>query len=191
MSVRRCPKCKLAVRAIDPMCQVNVCADNVVFVGAGFPLGGYDICWDCAKSVNPSLPPPPRPQAWNSCNVFTPSDDRVNKFLCTICREYAREDDPIGEQRTRLRLLPEDVLRGTGVILEGEAKSLYTAWRRGGMPDRALGNVLRRLCGTDFGVKFACRECWYKWAPVVLERWKRAGVVGQETKLSQLGYEMV
>lgn len=161
--MRRCPKCQRPPRKNDPMYGVNVCADNVVLVGAGFSVGGYEICWDCQRELHPNTPPLPSPRTRDSGALDTPAAAMLSSYLCVICQRYAREDDPIAEQSTTLRVLQADL--------------------------DAHPELTPRPSGE--GALRCCQECFQIWAPVVVERWKREGVVAQDVIFEMLGYNLV
>src|SRR5258707_7248499 len=104
--MRICQACKLAMRVNDPGFGTQNLGDNVLMVGAGWPLGGYDICWDCQRKIHPNAPPPPLPRPYDSGKIDTPAQEMISSYFCPCCRLYSREDDPISQVRT-IRVLQE------------------------------------------------------------------------------------
>jgi len=101
---RKCIRCKQFYRVNDPSYWINVCAEHTVWIGMGFPLGGYSVCTDCATElglpyVRPLDHSPPK------------SDDPIGCCYCRACKRYVREDENPGKDGVLpvVRLLPEDV----------------------------------------------------------------------------------
>jgi hypothetical protein len=194
---RQCPKCGRAPFANDPMYHVAV--DNspahVVFVGAGFEIGRvYPVCWDCFREVQPNLPPrPPAPPRRNSGNIFQPIPD-FDAWLCGVCNQYAREDDPaIQWQRCKIRLTVPDILSmlPKDQPLPADEAAVIRAWsnRKPGdksPSDKEIGDLLERRAGVRPGAACCCQACWEKWGPIVLRRWQREGALHPRIDFSQV-----
>lgn len=146
------------------MYSVQVLAEDGVLVSAGWPQGGYDVCWDCWRKVYPAALPLPKPQF---------RDHSSDNYICAVCWRYARENDEVITQRV-IRLTAADIL----VFVRPEALNrdelaMIAADRRRVAPDKRMGIMLKRLAGMTPGVKRCCSECWYKVGPIVAARMQR------------------
>lgn len=221
--MRICPVCQRPPRAHDPLYRVenydySAAAEkaSVQYVGAGvFPIGSYCVCYDCFKERNPDTEivlrvPPPRNF---EVVVGSSSLNYQGRFFCSICKTYAREDDPIAEMNTCIRLEPEDVvdtLAEPYAALEyGDEAFEWTieqkrdayfrdhplladivAGHRTTHTDIDVSKALKAAGGTEMGLRICCLECFGKYAPAVARRWARAKIIPEGTPYQALGYNL-
>ena len=184
--MRICPVCKLAPRKNDPMQAVQVLAGSCLDL-LGWPKGGYEVCRDCARVADPDLPPLPAPRK-DAEGLALP--EGWGDWWCSVCRRYMREDDPAASDMRTVRLAAEDVVAGPW---KEAARNIACAAGRGD-PDAcaALVDVVKDYGeGIQPGAKRCCTPCFERWAPVVLARWAREGVVAPGTPWQAVGLNLV
>lgn len=189
MHIRRCPVCKLALRAHDPGFQIQVQAENVSFVALGAPQGTYSVCHECYQRMYPDY--------GVKLHVPPPGMDRFGSFYCQVCKTYAREDDPaLGDNGWQLRVEPEDLMDPEQEpelkdLLARRADGRRDEWDELVAPentvtDREIGDWLEARCGARHGILKPCIECRRKLAERVHARLLRKRQLRKGASLNEV-----
>jgi len=175
--VRICPVCKLALRANDPGCSVQVLQEHVQWLGMGAPQGSYSVCHKCFGRMHPEHDFTP--------HVPFPPPEGLGPYWCAVCKGYAREDDPIKDLNTVVRLLPEDI---SDPAEDADMRAKLEERAAGGLNDRQLGAWLEEKYGVRHGALRACQECMAKWGPTIHRRLIRDRIIPDNTPIEQVIY---
>lgn len=165
--MRVCGVCKKAYRQNDPGGTCTVPPDN----GQHVSPGHYAACSECCRLYDPAGPFARYCQeiqvGWNAAPESKPHQPdehgvyaKIPPGTCGMCRMSAREDDCM----EAVRVYRED-------MSAEEAERLIPAHEQ-------------QACYA------ACGECRARWAPLILARLKRQGILPEALRVEQMGVTM-